>query len=153
MPLQLNKNYNSKIADALFNDSPLAIFILNNNGIVKSANKSAINLLNTTSKDIQFKSIFELFPKMKLIFPTAWWQKLYYTNSKEISTQFTNKNNEVVYVKITVQFNVELDVHLVFVTVISASDYKENSILKPEDKLAAFFDSSIDLIAIISPQK
>lgn len=69
MSLSLKNNYNSKVSDALFNDSPISIFILNNEGAVKSANNSAVKLLKSTIIDIQSKTIFELFPEINLIFP------------------------------------------------------------------------------------
>ncbi|MFZ4796789.1 MAG: PAS domain S-box protein [Bacteroidia bacterium] len=153
MSLSLKNNYNSKVSDALFNDSPISIFILNNEGAVKSANNSAVKLLKSTIIDIQSKTIFELFPEINLIFPKAWWQKLYYSNNKELSTQIINEKNEAIPVKIEVMLNVDFDVHLVYVTVVTEPIYKKNSLLKSEDKLAAFFDSSNDLISIISPQK
>ena len=151
MPLQLH--YNSKIAEALFIDSPVSVFILNNEGKVISANQSAINLLNTTNKDIQSNSIFDLLPNVNLIFPKSWWQKLYYSNKKELITQIINEKNETIPIKIHVQLNIDNDLHLIYVSEISVPFYKENNLLKSEDKLAAFFDSSNDLISILSPQK
>lgn len=149
----LNINNNSKIADTLFNSSPFSIFILNNEGIIKSANKSASKLLNITVDELISKSIFHLFPNINLVFPKAWWQKLYYSNSKELNTQIINEKNEVVQVKIDVLLNVENDVNIIYASVITEPIYKENSLIKSEDKLATYFNSSSDLISIISPQK
>ena len=61
MPLRLNFNYNSKISEALFNDSPISIFILNNDGKVVNANQSAINLLNITNIEIKSKTICMIY--------------------------------------------------------------------------------------------
>ncbi|MCF8430228.1 MAG: PAS domain S-box protein, partial [Bacteroidia bacterium] len=153
MHSKLIYNYNSKISDALFNDSPISIFILNNEGVIKNANKSAVNLLNSSNKEIQSKSIFDLFPNINLIFPKAWWQKLYYSNKKELKTQIIDENNIIIPIKINVQLNIDNDLHIIYVTEISEPIVNDNSILKSEDKLTAFFDSSNDLISIISPQQ
>lgn len=153
MPLDLSYNYNAKISEALFIDSPVSIFILNNEGKVINANQSAANLLDTTNKDIQSKLIFDLLPNVNLIFPKAWWQKLYYVNKKELVTKILNKKNELISIKIYIQLNIDIDLHLIYVTEISEPIYKEKNFLKSEDKLTAYFDSSNDLISIISPQK
>ncbi len=153
MPLRLNFNYNSKISEALFNDSPISIFILNNDGKVINANQSAINLLNITNIEIKSKTIFDLLPNINLIFPKAWWQKLYYSNKKELISQIINDKNETISIKINVQLNIDNDLHLIYVSEISRPIYKENNLLKSEDKFAALFDSSNDLISILSPQK
>jgi len=153
MPLRLNFNYNSKISEALFNDSPISIFILNNDGKVVNANQSAINLLNITNIEIKSKTIFDLLPNINLIFPKAWWQKLYYSNKKELISQIINDKNETISIKINVQLNIDNDLHLIYVSEISRPIYKENNLLKSEDKFAALFDSSNDLISILSPQK
>ena len=153
MSLQTHFNYNTKISEALFNDSPISIFILNNEGKVIRANQCAINLLNTNYKEIRANSIFDLFPNVNLIFPKTWWQKLYYTNKKELVTKIINESNEVISIKIHVQLNIDIDLHLIYVSEITEPIYLENSSLKSEDKLAAFFDCSNDLISILSPQK
>jgi len=153
MPLRLNFNYNTKISEALFNDSPISIFILNNEGKVVNANQCAINLLNITNIEIKSKTIFDLLPNINLIFPKAWWQKLYYSNKKELITQIINDKNETISIKINVQLNIDNDLHLIYVSEIDRPIYKENNLLKSEDKFAALFDSSNDLISILSPQK
>ena len=153
MPLRLNFNYNTKISEALFNDSPISIFILNNEGKVVNANQCAINLLNITNIEIKSKTIFDLLPNINLIFPKAWWQKLYYSNKKELITQIINDKNETISIKINVQLNIDNDLHLIYVSKIDRPIYKENNLLKSEDKFAALFDSSNDLISILSPQK
>lgn len=153
MPLRLNFNYNTKISEALFNDSPISIFILNNDGKVVNANQCAINLLNITNIEIKSKTIFDLLPNINLIFPKAWWQKLYYSNKKELITQIINDKNETISIKINVQLNIDNDLHLIYVSEIDRPIYKENNLLKSEDKFAALFDSSNDLISILSPQK
>ena len=153
MPLRLNFNYNTKISEALFNDSPISIFILNNEGKVVNANQCAINLLNITNIEIKSKTIFDLLPNINLIFPKAWWQKLYYSNKKELITQIINDKNETISIKINVQLNIDNDLHLIYVSKIDGPIYKENNLLKSEDKFAALFDSSNDLISILSPQK
>jgi len=149
----LNINDNSKIADTFFKSSPFSIFILNNEGLIKSANKSASKLLDFTEDELISKSIFDLFPNINLVFPKAWWQKLYYANLKELYTQIINKNNEIVHVKIDVLLNVENDVNIIYASILKEQNYKENSLIKSEDKLAAYFNSSSDLISILSPQK
>lgn len=153
MPLRLNFNYNTKISEALFNDSPISIFILNNEGKVVNANQCAINLLNITNIEIKSKTIFDLLPNINLIFPKAWWQKLYYSNKKELITQIINDKNETISIKINVQLYIDNDLHLIYVSEIDRPIYKENNLLKSEDKFAALFDSSNDLISILSPQK
>ena len=153
MPLRLNFNYNTKISETLFNDSPISIFILNNEGKVVNANQCAINLLNITNIEIKSKTIFDLLPNINLIFPKAWWQKLYYSNKKELITQIINDKNETISIKINVQLNIDNDLHLIYVSEIDRPIYKENNLLKSEDKFAALFDSSNDLISILSPQK
>jgi PAS domain S-box-containing protein len=153
MSLQTHFNYNSKISEVLFNDSPISVFILNNEGKIIRANQCAINLLNTNYKEIKSKSIFDLFPNVNLIFPKTWWQKLYYTNKKELVTKIINDKNEAISIKIHVQLNIDIDLHLIYVSEITEPIYLENNSLKSEDKLAAFFDCSNDLISILSPQK
>lgn len=152
MTLQKHFNYNSKISETLFNDSPISIFILNNEGKIIRANQCAIDLLDTDYKEIESKSIFDLFPNVNLIFPKTWWQKLYYTNKKEIITKIINDRNEAISIKIQVQLNIDIDLHLIYVSEITEPIYLENNLLKSEDKLAAYFDCSNDLISILSPQ-
>jgi PAS domain S-box-containing protein len=94
-----------------------------------------------------------LLPNINLIFPKAWWQKLYYSNKKELITQIINDKNETISIKINVQLNIDNDLHLIYVSEIDRPIYKENNLLKSEDKFAALFDSSNYLISILSPQK
>ncbi len=94
-----------------------------------------------------------MLPNINLIFPKAWWQKLYYSNKKELITQIINDKNETISIKINVQLNIDNDLHLIYVSEIDRPIYKENNLLKSEDKFAALFDSSNYLISILSPQK
>ena len=76
MANNLSKNLYSKFADEIYNNSPISIFIVNNNGIIKSANKSALALTGLSLENIIAKTIYELVPKTEMFFPKSWWQKV-----------------------------------------------------------------------------
>ncbi len=149
---QSNNKFHTKIADAIFHTSPVSIFIVDNNGIIKSANKSASALLVLSEDILVSKSIFDLIPKVHILFPRTWWQKVL-NRTNEVVTQLHDNNGNKIKVKISAQFNIEQDLHLLYILPINDSTPLTPGYLKSEDKLAAYFNSTSELIVLVSPQK
>lgn len=147
-----NNKFHTKIADLIFNESPVAILIIDSNGVIKNANKCASSLLAKNDDLLLSKSIFDLIPKIQVLFPTSWWQKVLNKNNELVTQVFDSKGNKL-RVKVTAQLNVDQGLHLLYLLPESNSIPETAGFLKSEDKLAAYFNSTSELIALVNPQK
>lgn len=152
MPFNSNNKFHTQIADLIFNESPVAILIIDGNGVIKNANKSASSLLAKEDDFLLSKSIFDLIPKTQVLFPTTWWQKVLNKNNELVTQIIDNKGNKL-RIKVTAQLNIEQDLHLLYILPESNSIPETAGFLKSEDKLAAYFNSTSELIVLINPEK
>lgn len=153
MANNLSKNLYSKFADEIYNNSPISIFIVNNSGIIKSANKSALALTGLSLENIIAKTIYELVPKTEMFFPKSWWQKVLKRNTNELLTSIKDSKFNEIPIKITAQFNIDSEFHLLYINKLSPLEKVSDELIKSEDKLLAYFNSTSELIVIINKDK
>lgn len=153
MANNLSKNLYSKFADEIYNNSPISIFIVNNDGIIKSANKSALSLTGLSLENMITKAIYELVPKAEMFFPKSWWQKVLKRNTTELVTLIKDSKHKDIPVKITAQFNIDSELHLLYINELPFVEKVSDELIKSEDKLLAYFNSTSELIVIINKDK
>lgn len=148
-----NKKNHLKIADSIFENSPISILIVSNKGNILNANKSALVLFDSAFHELESHSVLNLIPDVKDFFPQLWWQKIFTRNKSELITQIETKNGKKIPVKVFCQYQVDDDINLLYISNVTSTSNVNNELIKPEDNLLAYFNSTSEIICIVGLNK